>query len=221
MQGELVFGPAVHVDEPQLAQVVGVALNHSHWIPFHPALPNIPAKFAGLEIEGQVDTDVWGVWVGRVMGGHREKVQRLLPFLAMAVIVAPKLIEPGPRSARLAELIKRLAGIWDVTEFEVRIPGVVCDRLEHVRMPHAQNNGPVAARRFAEDTPMAGAVCGGNVRHDLIEQVLLVAPRGGRIDVLIAAQAGETIGRGDNNGWALTSRNEPIEAPLQIFSKRT
>ena len=87
-------------------------------------------------------------------------------------------------------------------------------------MAHPEDDGSVAARRFAKDTPVARAVGGGDEWHDLLEQVVLVAPGGAGVDVLVAAEARETIGRGDDDGRALARRDKPIEASHQILTER-
>jgi hypothetical protein len=46
----------------------------------------------------------------------------------------------------------------------------------------------------------AGAEALVDARHQLVDQMILVAPGGGRVDVLAAAEAGETVGDDDDQG---------------------
>ncbi len=153
------------------------------------------------------------------MRRHAEDVEAAHPLLAVAVLVGPEALEEARRSAALAEAIERVRDVGDVTELEARIAGVIRERAEDLGVAHAEDDGAVAAGRLAEHRPFACFVSLLNEREDLFEEVVLVAAGGGRVDVLVAADAREAVGRDDDRGRAHAAADEPIHAAREVLAE--
>ncbi len=100
-------------------------------------------------------------------------------------------------SAMLRQLIERVRPVVPIDEIEIRIARMVGDGAPMLRILHAVDDGPVSARRFAEAAAVIArrerAEFAVDERDQLARQVVSIVADGRRIDVLIAAQRGETI----------------------------
>ena len=90
------------------------------------------------------------------------------------------------------------------------------DRAEDIRVAHAEPERAVAAAGLADHAAMLrGGECpvpGIDERHQLLDDVVLVLAKRGRIDVLAPAQVGETIRERQNHGVRPAVRDEGVHA---------
>src|SRR5262245_18704865 len=105
---KLVLRPAVHVDDAKLFQIVPVAVDQLDGVPVAPSLPDIGLELAGLDIEREIDPEMGRARVRRVVRGHAEHVERLVPTSTLLVVVGPIFLEPFGRSPSVAELTQRV-----------------------------------------------------------------------------------------------------------------
>src|SRR5207245_4345308 len=81
-QVELVLRPTIDVNEPQTTQPGGVAIHHIHRSPRAPALPDVRAPLAGLEVAREVDPHLLAPRAPRIRRRHPDRFQdwvHLLP----------------------------------------------------------------------------------------------------------------------------------------------
>src|SRR5262249_23618805 len=132
----------------------------------------------------------------------------------------PELLQPLRGAAGLTVLIEGLVEVGDVTKLEVRVARVIGERVEHIGIAHRERDRAITPRRFAEDAPALDRIRGADEWDDFAEQVILVAPGRGRVDVLVAADAGEAIRGGDHDRRTAIGRDETIDAVTEILAER-
>jgi hypothetical protein len=86
------------------------------------------------------------------------------------------------------------------------------------------DDGAVAAGGLAEDGAPAGAAAAQlalDHRHHLVDQIVLVAADGGAVDVLVAAEAAEAIGKGHDHRRHAALADQAIEALRHVLGEGT
>src|SRR5579862_1260429 len=96
----------------------------------------------------------------------------------------PEIFEPLLRTSRLAEGVERFWKVGHVAALESCVAGMICESTENLRVAHAQNDRAVAARRLAPNRLGGHVVLFFDERHDLVDDIVLVLPRCGGVDVL-------------------------------------
>src|SRR2546421_3707100 len=132
----LVLRPAINVDEPQATEPRGVPIDHVHGIPAPPSGPHLGPPFSGLQVEGEVNSDLPTLRVRRIMRGHADRVQHGLHFLQPAVRLPPEPLEPFRGTVVLAKRRESLWEIRDVAKFEKRVPRMIREGRPGIRMKH-------------------------------------------------------------------------------------
>jgi hypothetical protein len=56
-------------------------------------------------------------------------------------------------------------------------------------------------------------------RHHFMQQKILPSTHRGRVDVLVAAEPGEAVGKGDDDRWHALFPNQPVEPFRQVFAE--
>src|ERR1700730_17458462 len=82
--------------------------------------------------------------------------------------------------------------------------------------------GTVPAGTFAEYAAAPGAAASEaplDCRQHFMQQVILPSAHGGRVDVLIAAEPGEAIGKSDHDRWHALFPDQPVEPFRQVLAK--
>ncbi len=86
--------------------------------------------------------------------------------------------------------------IW-IAIIEIRVPTCRAYRPKRIRMPHPHHQCPITARRFPHHGPSLTFRNGSkrriHLRHDLLDQIILISPGRRRIYVLRAAVVCKTI----------------------------
>jgi len=84
-----------------------------------------------------------------------------------------------------------------VTILEVHIAAVAGKGVEQVGMAHRQHNRPISSTRLAHQRPKAGqrfcAVAAVDQRNQLLHDVVLVAPNGGRVQILTSSERRKAV----------------------------
>src|SRR5258708_4600079 len=89
-------------------------------------------------------------------------------------------------------------------------------------MKHRVHHGAVAARAFAKDPTLAGTTALKfffNERHELHQQKIVPPPRSDRVDVLVASQSRETVGKRHNARRHRAFGYQPIKSLRDILGE--
>src|SRR4029079_6776380 len=96
------------------------------------------------------------------------------------------------RAPEAGELVQRPRPIEEVAELEVGVARMIADRAPGLGIAHPVDHRAVAAGGLAEHAAMLARrerpELAIDVRHDLARQIVGVAPDGGGVHVLIAAE---------------------------------
>ena len=214
----LVPGAAVEEQEPERAQPLGVPLEHAQRVELEPALPDGVAERPGLEVAGEVDPERPRSRAGRIRRRHPEDVEGdevLVTLLALGL----ELLEPGREPAGLLHLGAELGHVAAIAVVEVEIAAVARHRREHPGVFHAEGQGSVSARRLAEHAavlaPRERAVPALHPRHQLLDQVILVAPGRARVQVLGAAEARKAVGHDEDHLATRPALDQRVHAVVE------
>src|SRR5690606_23907110 len=109
-----------------------------------------------------------------------------------------------PRTPAIAvELVERARPVGEIAELEVGVAGMAGDRAPVPCVAHAVQHRAIAAGRLAEASAVLArgqrTELAIHQRNDLADQVIGVIADRRRVDVLVAAKAGEAI-RQDDDG---------------------
>ena len=130
--------------------------------------------------------------------GERRHVDR--PFLALG-------------QGELGQRVERVRPVGAVDEIEVGVARVVGDRAPVLRILHAVDDRAVAARALAEAAAMLargeGAELGVDQGNELLREVVGVAADRRRVDVLVAAERGEAVGKDEDRRRHLLLLDQP------------
>src|SRR5690606_6765119 len=86
---------------------------------------------------------------------------------------------------------------------------------DRAAMAHGMDEGAVAARALAEDAPATVPAAGEAPLHEgqhFPDQKGLPGPHGGAVDVLVAAEACEAVGKGDDDRRHRPGADQAVEA---------
>src|SRR5947208_5307018 len=167
----LVLRPAVDVDEPQATEPRGVPIDHIDGIPAPPSGPHLGPPFAGLQVEGEVNSELLALRIWRIVCGHADRVQHGLHFAQAAIRLPPEPWKPFRGTVLLPKSRERLWAIRDVAEVDEGAARAVRDGRPGVRMKHPLDNGSVSAGGLAPDPPPGDAVHRLDQRDALLADV--------------------------------------------------
>ena len=218
----LVLPAAVDVDAPERLQIVSEALHHVDRVLLEPRPPAGRQHFAGLEVDRQSKAQR-RLRVGVVARGHGHHHQgvdfgagqfflgpdRLQEARYAAVIVTVQrplfLLEHIDRAflaffrAVPGKLVQDIGPVAAVQEVEVGVAGVVGDGAPVPGVLHAVHHGAVAAGRLAEAAAVIAGRQGAELlvheRNQLRGQIVGVLAHGRGIDVLVAPERREAVGK--------------------------
>ena len=89
-------------------------------------------------------------------------------------------------------------------------------------MPQRVRDRAIPARALAEYAAAPGPATSEALldrRHHFIWQEVLPSTNGSRVGVLVAAEPGEAIGEGDDNGWHALFADQPVEPFRQVLAE--
>ena len=155
--------------------------------------------------------------VGRVAGGVAVGLEQLDPLVVRRIGLAGALEEHVPRAVELlAQHPRDLREPRQVAGLEQRVAGVRGERAEDVGAQHRHDHRAVAAAGLAGQAAVIAArgrrVALVDERHDLVAQVVLVAPGAGRVEELRAAEGGPGVDEDDDRVGAFAGGEQRVEA---------
>ena len=153
VQTPFVTGSAVDVDQRHRAQRVRMRVEQYQRIVGEPALPYVVSKGTGLKIARQIEPERLGRWIGRIRRRHAEHVEH---EEVVVLLLDLRLERREPRRDPTRALERRARGrdVAAIAVVEVQVAAVAGESSKHRRMPHAEPQRAVAARRLAGDTAM-------------------------------------------------------------------
>ncbi len=120
------------------------------------------------------------------------------------------------------KLDQHLGQIHQIAKLEGHIAGMAGGGRPEIRMAHGMDDCAIAAGRFAEDaapTRPADAQIALHQGHHLAQQIILVAADGSAVDVLIAAQAAEAIGKCDGRRRHAPLADQSVETLRHVLAE--
>ena len=213
----LVDVAAIEIEGFQAAEGLAMRwlLEHRQRIPAQPVGPALRDDLAGVQIDRQAQAEE-GVGIGIEARGLRE-ISISVPVL---VLDLRPCLEGGDealdRAAAAGEAAQHLRQIAAIEKLEPHVAGVARgSRPDAAAVTHRVHERAVAARALAEDAApavAAAAEAGLDGGQHLGDEERLPGAHGGAVDVLVAAEAGEAVGKGDDDRRHGARADEAVEA---------
>ena len=223
VEEELVALAAVDVDRRQGAQRVDSLRRHPHRVPLEPPRPDVLTQLAGLGVVGQLDG---AVLVGRVAGRHAVVVEQhvvgVLRERRPRAEVLPEALERAV--VVVAQRAHRLAELRQVADLEERVARVRGHSAEDVRPQQRVDHRAVAAARLAADPAVRGLghrpVVRIDERHELVDDVRVVAARARRVDELAAAERRKRVDPDQDRRWGVALGEQLVHQLREVLAER-
>ncbi|GBE23473.1 hypothetical protein BMS3Bbin01_02857 [bacterium BMS3Bbin01] len=225
-EGVLILGTAIDVEAAKRAQVLLTfgRLDQLDRIVAHPAGPALRIQLACIEVDRQANPlRAVGVRIvtGR-HGQHHEHVHVVGGELLFHLVVCQQF---GDVTVVSGERVQQLRKVARVAHGEAHVAGVTGHRAPRVGMSQTVNDRPVPAARLAEHGTMLPALAHPESALDLgehlvDEEVLPVAHRR-RVDVLVTAERGETVGEDGHHGSHPALGDEAVETLRHTLTERS
>lgn len=216
----LVERAAVDPDPPEGLERGNVPVHHLQRIPGEPVVPALFDQLACLQINRQADA-AESLRVRVIAGCHGKNHEHMhvgagifgSRFKSADEILNGSLLLQGPQGG---------GHVRQIAELERHVAGMAGNGGPDIRMQHAVYQRSVAAGRLAETGSFARTAA-AEVAFDSLQhlacQIGCPRPHGCTVDILVPAQACETIGKGHNDGRQGAFVDQPVEAGREVLAE--
>ena len=217
----LVGVAAIDIERLQFLEMVGARLRDRQRIPVQPVLPALGDELAGVRIDRQADVHISGP-IG-IEGGRLAQHHDDVDVGVLGLLRGEEILQPDFRIAADGRQRAQHDGKFvTIQKVEPHIAGMHRRRRPEIGIEQRVDHRAIAAGAFAEDAAFAFAAAAEFLfdgRHGFFHQEVGPAAGAFAVDVLVAAEFGEAIGKGDDARRHRAGCDQPVEALGHVLAE--